>query len=81
MDFRRSGAVKAQAGDVDPLALATKMAISINQSKSLQETYLPKRATTGDEQERSVRKSCNSLHVRFVPLADIATACRKLTWA
>jgi hypothetical protein len=31
---------------VDPLALATKMANSINQSKSLQETYLPKRATT-----------------------------------
>jgi hypothetical protein len=46
VDFRRSGAVEAQAGDVDPLALATKMANSINQSKSLQETYLPKRATT-----------------------------------
>jgi len=45
MDFRRSGAVEAQAGDVDPLALATKMANSINQSKLLQDTYLPKRAT------------------------------------
>ncbi len=46
IDFRRSGAVEAQAGQVDPLALATKMANSINHSKVLQDTYLPKRATT-----------------------------------
>jgi hypothetical protein len=46
MDFRRSGAIEAHAGNVDPLALATKMANSINRSKMLQDTYLPKRATT-----------------------------------
>jgi hypothetical protein len=46
MDFRRSGAVEAHASNVDPIALATKMANSINQSKMLQDTYLPKRATT-----------------------------------
>jgi hypothetical protein len=41
MDFRRSGAVEALAGDVDPAALAAKMANSIDQSKDLQRTYLP----------------------------------------
>jgi hypothetical protein len=46
MDFRRSGSQEAQAGGVDPLALATKMANSITQSKRLQDIYLPKRATT-----------------------------------
>jgi hypothetical protein len=47
MDFRRSGSQEAQAGGVDTLALATKLANSINQSKRLQDTYLPKRAETG----------------------------------
>jgi hypothetical protein len=46
MDFRRSGSQEAEAGGVDPLALATKLANSINQSKRLQDTYLPKRAAT-----------------------------------
>lgn len=46
LDCRRSGSQEAQAGDVDPLALATKLSNSINQSKHLQDTYLPKRATT-----------------------------------
>ena len=46
MDFRRSGSQEAQAGDVSSLALATKLANSINQSKRLQDTYLPKRAAT-----------------------------------
>ena len=46
MDFRRSGSQEAQAGGVDTLALATKLANSINQSKRLQDTYLPKRAAT-----------------------------------
>ena len=46
MDFRRSGSQEAQAGDVSPLALATKLANSISQSKRLQDTYLPKRAAT-----------------------------------
>jgi len=44
--FRRSGSQEAQAGDVSSLALATKLANSINQSKRLQDTYLPKRAAT-----------------------------------
>jgi hypothetical protein len=71
-DFRRSGAVEAHAGNVDPLVLATKMANSINQSKMLQDTYLPKRDDSQDrrrsakarpqdaQEERIVRKSCNS---------------------
>jgi len=46
MDFRRSGSQEAQAGDVSSLALATKLANSINQSKRLQDTYLPKRTAT-----------------------------------
>src|SRR5690606_9474352 len=41
MDFRRSGAIEALAGDVQPGALASKMANSIDQSKELQATYLP----------------------------------------
>jgi hypothetical protein len=41
MDFRRSGAVEALAGDVEPAALAAKMANSIDQSKDLQRIYLP----------------------------------------
>lgn len=43
MDMRRSGAVEAQAGDVSPLALAGKMANSVDQSAKLQDTYLPRR--------------------------------------
>jgi hypothetical protein len=41
MDFRRSGAVEATAGKVDPTALASKMANTIDQSKELQAAYLP----------------------------------------
>jgi hypothetical protein len=44
-DFRRSGAVEATAGEVDPGALAGKMANSIDQSRDLQETYQPHTAT------------------------------------
>lgn len=44
LDFRRSGSDEANAGDVNPLALSAKMANSINASKRLQDTYLPKRA-------------------------------------
>lgn len=43
-DFRRSGAIEAVAGKVDPAALAAKMANSIDDSKALQETYLPHQA-------------------------------------
>jgi hypothetical protein len=45
MDFRRSGAVEATAGEVDPAALAGKMANTIDQNKELQATYLPHNAT------------------------------------
>jgi hypothetical protein len=41
LDFRRSGSQEAQAGGIDPLALAMKLANSINQSNRLQDTYLP----------------------------------------
>lgn len=41
MDMRRSGAVEALAGKVDPGALAAKMANSINVASDLQATYLP----------------------------------------
>ncbi|WP_146604382.1 hypothetical protein [Rhodoplanes roseus] len=44
MDFRRSGAVEAVAGGVDPAALAGKMANTIDQNRALQETYLPQNA-------------------------------------
>jgi hypothetical protein len=46
LDFRRSGSQEANAGDVNLLALAAKLANSINQSKRLQDVYLPKRAAT-----------------------------------
>lgn len=45
MDFRRSGAVEAMAGQVDPAALAGKMANTIDQNKELQATYLPHSAS------------------------------------
>jgi hypothetical protein len=45
MDFRRSGAIEATAGEVDPAALAGKMANTIDQSKELQATYTPHNAT------------------------------------
>lgn len=41
MDFRRSGAVEATAGRVDPAALAAKMANSIDTNRELQATYQP----------------------------------------
>lgn len=41
MDFRRSGAVEATAGQVDPAALAGKMANSIDTNRELQATYKP----------------------------------------
>lgn len=41
MDFRRSGAVEATAGQVDPAALAGKMANSIDTNRDLQATYQP----------------------------------------
>jgi len=44
-DMRRSGAVEALAGRVDPAALAHKMGNTINQSKELQRAYLPVDAT------------------------------------
>jgi hypothetical protein len=43
-DFRRSGAIEAVAGQVDPAALAAKMANTIDDSRALQQTYLPHHA-------------------------------------
>lgn len=40
-DFRRSGAIEATAGQVDPAALAGKRANSIDSNRELQATYLP----------------------------------------
>lgn len=45
MDFRRSGAVEATAGEVDPAALAGKMANTIDTNRELQATYQPHNAT------------------------------------
>jgi hypothetical protein len=44
MDFRRSGAIEATAGNVDPQALASKMANSIDTNRALQQTYHPNHA-------------------------------------
>jgi hypothetical protein len=41
LDFRRSGAVEALAGEVDPGHLAKKMGNTIDDNKALQDTYLP----------------------------------------
>lgn len=46
MDFRRSGAVEAKAGNVDPHALADKMANTIDRNKQLQSIYLPLESTS-----------------------------------
>jgi len=43
-DFRRSGAVEAVAGAVDPAALSAKMGNTIDESRELQQTYLPAQA-------------------------------------
>jgi hypothetical protein len=45
LDMRRSGAVEALAGNVDPGALGAKMANSISSARELQNTYLPADAT------------------------------------
>jgi hypothetical protein len=41
LDFRRSGALEALAGKVDPAALSNKMGNTIEDNKALQDTYLP----------------------------------------
>ena len=45
-DIRRSGAVETVAGGGDPAAMSAKMGNSIDQNRFLQETYLPRKATT-----------------------------------
>lgn len=40
-DMRRSGTVEAAAGEADPLAMAKKMGNTIDQSRELQQTYIP----------------------------------------
>lgn len=46
LDIRRSGAVEALAGDADPAAMSAKMGNTIDHNRMLQETYLPRKATT-----------------------------------
>jgi hypothetical protein len=63
MDFRRSGAVEATGGKVDPAALAGKMANTIDQSKELQAAYLPHNTTLvrlADDARRSSRPNGSS---------------------
>lgn len=43
-DFRRGGAVEALAGEVDAGALSAKMGNTIEESRALQQTYLPHQA-------------------------------------
>jgi hypothetical protein len=62
MDMRRSGAVEANAGDVAPLALAGKMANSIDQSAKLQQTYLPRRVTVVRQADEARRRGRRLLH-------------------
>lgn len=60
LDFRRSGAVEAAAGNVDALALSRKMANSIHSSQRLQDTYMPKRTAMvrlADEARRRGRRT------------------------
>lgn len=42
LDFRRSGAIEADAGDVAPKALGAKMSNTIDTNPELQRTYLPR---------------------------------------
>lgn len=66
MDFRRSGAVEATAGQVDPSALANKMANSIDTSLDLQRTYKPNHvavvrlADAARERGRAVMRGTNT---------------------
>ena len=61
MDMRRSGAVEALAGDVEPGALAAKMANSIDQSHELQRTYLPVNAASVQSADDARRRGRNRL--------------------
>jgi hypothetical protein len=59
LDIRRSGAVEALVGEVDPGAFAMKMGNTIDHNRALQDTYLPKRAATvrlADEARKRGRK-------------------------
>lgn len=66
MDFRRSGALEAIAGEVQLSALATKMGNSIDSNKKLQQTYLPGQAAIVNladearERGRVVMRAANS---------------------
>ncbi|QIP09540.1 hypothetical protein [Bradyrhizobium symbiodeficiens] len=44
MDNRRSSSIEALAGKVDPGAMAAKMGNTIDESRTLQKTYLPRRS-------------------------------------
>ena len=61
MDMRRSGAVEANAGEVAPLALASKMANSIDVSAKLQDTYLPRRVAVVRQVDDARRRGRRAL--------------------
>lgn len=61
LDIRRTGAVEALAGGVDPGAMAAKMGNSIDQSKVLQKTYLPNQVETVRLADEARRRGRNIL--------------------
>jgi hypothetical protein len=56
MDMRRSGAVEALVGSVDPGALGAKMANTIAGNKALQKTYLPVDRDTVERADKARRR-------------------------
>lgn len=71
MDLRRSGAVEANAGGGTVEAIAAKMGNSIDQSKSLQKTYMPVNlpaVRAADEARRKGRKLLSEEQTGFKKL-------------
>lgn len=56
MDIRRSGALEASAGEVDPKALSDVMGNTISESKALQRTYTPAQIATAAKVPEARRK-------------------------
>jgi hypothetical protein len=70
MDMRRSGAVEANAGGVDPGALGAKMANSYATARDLQATYTPVDPVTvarADEARRRGRTALRGVSTRTKP--------------
>lgn len=80
MDMRRSGAVEANAGNVDAGALGAKMANSIASARDLQLTYQPVDAATvarADEARRrgrSALRGTSKNHAKPVSTQPVATS-------